>query len=340
MKNLIAKIISFISFGNKNILFLQFSRGLLPIIFKCLFNGKKIYFLEDRGIKFNWKNFTKEEYNRIKSTIDYLYREINIYFAHKGIDYLILDKLNRDNLWHHVVIMAARDNGIRIIYYEHGATGQNLPVVNYQKLLFADKYYAADWETQKFLHDEGKKWKIDHGIIFSNWNRPRSKRRNLFYSSKLVLIAPQFNLGEIFNELYPDTLKYKYNKVVFHKLEYLAKKYDLKVVWKMLPGSEEDEDPMFNYIVKHGDRVEVEIENNFNKLIKKAGMFITDCCSTTYYDAVGLGIPSFIYRYYKANPIRGEVKERLGGSLCVYSDIRRAVIAMECFIISNLNKEK
>lgn len=341
MKNLIVKIISLLSFGGRrNILFLQFSRNLLPIIFSALKGRNKIYFLEDRDMKYNWKDFTKKEYDRVKLTIDRLYIELSIYFTHNDIDELVLDKLNRDNLFHHVAIMVAKNSRTKIIYYEHGATGQILPVVNYQKFLFVNEYHAADSETQKFICDESRKTPVvSHSILMSTWNRPRPKKRSTFYDSDLILIAPQFNLGETFNELYPDTLKYKHNKVIFKKLEELAEKYNLKVIWKMLPSSEDDIDPMFDYITKYGNRVTIEIRNNFNKLIKKAGMFITDCYSTTLYDARYLGVPSFCYRYHLANPIREELKKEIGSSLCVYEDINRALVGMECFIISTLNKE-
>ncbi|MFH1376092.1 MAG: hypothetical protein ABIH25_00480, partial [Candidatus Woesearchaeota archaeon] len=207
---------------------------------------------------------------------------------------------------------------------------------NYHRLRFADVYYATNTELRGYY--QGEAGRFGFNTVLKEWDRPRPKKRKRGYDPKFILVAMQFNNGELNSELYPDTLRYEHNKRVALALRPLMVGINgvNRIIWKTLPTSEDFEDPMVKWLARECKGIEIETRGNFNKLIRECGIFITDCVSTTFYDAVEIGVPTYAFVYSKGNKVRGKVLKTFKNQIIQYDNINSVTVIMRKLIENEL----
>ena len=164
---------------------------------------------------------------------------------------------------------------------------------------------------------------------------PKHKPKNV------LLWGPQFSSGFRFAQLFPETLRYLHKQGILKKLLSLSKKYEFRTIYKNYPPGDENYDPMPEVIRNLDDYSIIwKSGRGFNKLLSRSKMFLTDCISTTIYDAADMGVPSLCLRYHKAAPVRKDVLTQFGKSIFIYKDILDALAYLEFFISTVINVDK
>ena len=325
LKKIIKKLLIFINrlvvYKGKRILFLDWNRTISPIILSCLYRYR-IFFSRNLEERFSWNNFTHKQYRKEENRIYNLRNKAIDYLVGCGIECIVFDKLPNVDLWLHMLLQSAKELGIKLIYMDHGTTGELFESINYHRLDIPDVYYVTNYDLKEYYRDDVIRNGLD--TIIKEWDRPRPKKRKRNYDSRLILVAMRFNDGELFYGGYPDTLRYEHNKRIALSLNPTAVGHN-RIIWKALPTSEDYEDPITDWIRKNCGGIKIETKNNFNKLIRECGVFITDCISTTFYDAVEIGVPTFALIYRKGNKVRKEVLEKFRNQIILYDDIDVAI---------------
>lgn len=348
MKEKIRSLIkSFYNFGfnqidkpKYRILFSDFSYTIIEPLKSVIDNKCRCYFLPfkkkiDPIRFFDWKKTTYEDFvinsNDIVTNFSILVKYSEDYLIDKKIDFLVVSKLPRNDLLIHSLVAASINLKIKIIYLDHGDTGTENKHHENMWCKIADYYYVNNTEMQKYLiRENNDNYKQD--VIIKQWRRPmQNKRRDI--DKKLILFAPGFYNGDVLISLYSDAMRFKNNSKILFKLNDVAERYNLRVVWKSVKGSNETYDPIKDIInINRLNNIEYVVSNSFNKLLSVANMFITDCVSTTLYDSVNLGVNSLCVHFDKAARIRDGVKKEFGESIYKYSDINSALYRIETFI--------
>jgi len=309
-----------------NIAFICYNRTITDVIIKILSqNDCSIKFLPLKYEKFDWRylDFDKEKFKLMVSGI-------KIWLLNNNINYLVVDKLTRDNLYPHAALEAANSIiNLETIYLDHGDTGTYHPYIVYDRIMNYDYFYANDSSIRKHMEEEVKKY--GSNIKIREWQRPMPKVKRKI-DKKIIMYAPQFPTGDRFPQLFPEIIRYKHRIKILTELNILG---DYKVIYKCFSKGNEIYDPTPDFIRDNLKYIKIENKNNFNKLLSKTSYFITDCVSTTIYDAIYLNIPSLCLRYYKAAPVRKDVLKQFGDSIFVYDDINEAVNKMYDFLLNS-----
>jgi len=157
------------------------------------------------------------------------------------------------------------------------------------------------------------------------WKRPTKYKRGK--AKDYILYASQFNNKNKYDQLYSDTLKYRNNREIALMLNWYK-----KTIWKMLPKSDEQYDPMIDFISNYCKNIEVRTKGSLEKLLSHAIAFVCDSPSTSYYDAIDMGVPTLCLRPATATPMRDSAKKMFGGTYYRYKDLNSMRNRLDIFL--------
>lgn len=257
-----------------------------------------------------------------------------MFFISENIRYYVFDKLTPDDFRFHAALLSAKAiKDLKVVYLDHGDSAQENPFPELMLLSHVDYFYARDLDKKEYLIGTVKKYGLK--TIIRTWIPSLRHIKRDDVDNRLLLVAPAFHCGESLASCYSDTFKYRVRKTMLFVLEKLAEKYDLKILWKYMPdGFDVVPKLIYDYKLK---RVVYDDRSNFNKWLSKAGMFISDCASTTLYDAIKVGIPSIALWHSKLQPIRKSALKMFGSCIHIYDDVNEIENILESFISKTLS---
>ena len=103
---------------------------------------------------------------------------------------------------------------------------------------------------------------------------------------------------------------------------------DVEVVWKTIASSNDYPYPIFDYI-NSNTCLKLETRDNFNKLLKKSILLITNCISTPFYDALDIKVPTIALIYKEGYLVRQEVLDKFYNQIIFYRDIKLGLRRLE-----------
>lgn len=304
---------------------------LLPGIIK---SGRKVVFLPN----FKGRKFDSEYSMSIPDKLLFdMATSIGKFFIKHRVKYYVFDKLPVNDLCYHSALGVANClGGVKILYLDHGDSAQENFSNEYMWLDLVDYYYARDLDMRDYLRSIANEYSIN--VKVSTW-KPQPVFYNKRTDEKLLMVAPAFHCRETFGTCYSDTFKYRVRRTMLLALDTIAEKYDLKILWKYMVG-EEGYDPVPDLIKLHKTtRVVYENRNNFDYWLARANMFVSDCASTTLYDATKMGINSLALWNSKLPEIRKSAKEMFGESIFIYDDTEGIVTGLVAFVDKCMKKE-
>ncbi|KKM05108.1 hypothetical protein LCGC14_1757480 [marine sediment metagenome] len=297
------------------------SKNKHPYAIKFLPRVKDRYF-ENRYLTF-------EHLNEKKELFDEYSMQIEQFFIDNKVKYYVLDRLTNDDLYLHAAIMGAKTSpNTEIVYLDHGESGQyNLPYEIYWTS-FTDYYYVGNTDMRGYVEKVAKS--LNSSSKIREWKRRLPEKKET--RKGLLLFAPAFHELGTLGSSYSDVLKYQVRKHMLFALEKLADTHKLKVIWKYMKGEEGfDAVPEIikNYKLKN---IRYELRNNFNFWLSRAEFFVADCVSTTFYDAMDMGVKSLALWPSILMDIRPDVLKRFGESIYIYDSIDQAIKQLQYFL--------
>lgn len=292
-----------------------------PYAIKFLPRIKDRYF-ENRYLTFEYLEEKKELFDRYSL-------ETTQFFMDNKVRYYVLDRLTNNDLYQHAALVGAKSSpNTEIVYLDHGESGQyNLPNEIYWSS-FTDYYYVGNTDMKEYIEKLAKS--LDSSAKIREWKRRLPEKRET--KKGLLVYAPAFHESGTLSSSYSDTLKYQVRKHMLFALEKMADTHKLKIIWKYLKG-EEGFDAVPSIIKKYKLRnIRYELRNSFNYWITRAEFFVTDCVSTTFYDAVDMGVKSLALWPSILMDIRPDVLKRFGESIYVYDSVGQATKQLQYFV--------
>jgi len=280
-------------------------------------------FFDNNHLTFKYLEEKKELFNKYSL-------ELTQFFIDNKVEYYVLDRLTNNDLHQHAALLGAKASpNTKIVYLDHGESGQyNWPSEVYWSM-FADYYYAGNTDMKNYMKELSEKLNYKN-VEIKEWKRSDLIKRPT--QKGLLIFAPAFHCHETFSSTYSDTLKYQVRKHILFALEKLADIHNLQVIWKyMKDEANEDMTPKIikNYKFKN---IKYETRNNFNYWLSKAEMFVSDCVSTTFYDALDMRVKSLALWPEILMDIRPDVLKRFGEAIYIYSNIDDAIKQLQYFV--------
>lgn len=318
-----------------NVLFPRHNYTLASVITSCINNNCRIFFVpqikQDRF--FDWRRFDVDDKGFLLSFAKLEQLALK-YLRDNTIDYFVVDRMSRNDLWLHAILSACKKCYTEAIYLEHGETGSIHPDIELDRLLNYDYFYASNTDMKNHMQQQAKDKEL-YDCRIKEWKRSKFIPKKKQHKQQQILYAPQFIEADRFNQLFPQTLQYKHKESLVKEFHALEKKYDIRIVWKTYKQGNLLYDPIKDicntFNIKYVDT------DSFSYWLSKSTMFITDCISTTFYDAVDYGIPVLCLRYAKAAPIRQSILDNFGDSIFVYNTIEQAIDKMRQFVADCAN---
>ena len=317
-----------------NVLFPRYNMTLLPVIGSCVNNDCRVFFLpyvkEDRV--FDWRRFDQND-KLFMIRFDSFLSKAKEYLRNNAIDFFVVDRMTRGDLWLHAILQACKVTGTKAIYLEHGETGSIHPDIEFDRILNYDYFYASNTDMKRHMQKQVQKYYTVSKCIIREWNRPKilPKKQSKVHR---ILYAPQFIEADRFNQLFPQTLQYKHRERLVKEFDILQDETGVSTIWKTFKSGNLLYDPIKDICKDY--QVEYVDDDSFNWCLSRSSMVITDCISTTIYDAIDYGLPVLCLRYSKAAPIRESILKEFGNSIFIYDYIDQAVERIIHFVAACL----
>jgi len=337
----IQKTISYFSnksyFGvikNGAILFPRWNMTLSNPINNALKNDMRVFFVDGSGVLFDWRNLIEDKITDEKFLESFLQLENNArnFLYRNKVDYFVVDRFTRNSLDLHAYLLACKQANTKTVYLDHGETGSIHPNIPFDRLLNWDYVYLTNTDMKKYYEKEKEKYGLKTEI--KEWARTRQPRKEVKVKKNMILFAPQFIEADRFDQLFPQTLQYKHREKLLNIFDDIVRNIGVEVIWKTYEPGNLLYDPIKDLC--EDKQVHYCDTNNFDGYLSKATMFITDCISTTLYDAIEDGVPSLVLRYRKAAETRESILKQFGDVIFIYDSIKEAEEKLEEFIFDCL----
>jgi len=325
------KIEKAIEFGTRRhkgprVMFAHFNRTLYPLIKSVIKTRGQVHFLspdwkfETRFVTgYNFPYYPVSIKNELKEKFMTHYECMQRYFTDNEITHFVVDRAARGDLILGAALLAAKYSpNIELILFDHGETGTEYPDTVFHRCWLYDVIYTGNTESRNYYDEVAKfgNFKVD----IREWRRLIQIKRKMIRNNSL-LYAPQFVAGEVFSQCYPDAARF------FEDLELMKVLWETDMVWKVDSPGNLVEYPIHDFLLalvkktwehKRVCNIKYIDDKSFSKLLGSCRALLSDCVSTTAYDAAEEGIPTLCVRPEKASPVRKSVLEMFGPSIKIY----------------------
>jgi hypothetical protein len=269
--------------------------------------GYKIFFLPNLEKQtFDWNSSVIKD-KELEKRFNYFQMYIAKELIKKDIKFLMTDKVSRDNLLHYAAISTCKYTNTVSKLYDHGEAGHCFDNDIYNRGIF-DVWYITNIQMHDYISNKIKEF--DLKTMYMHWNRPKKKVKKKKHNRFTIMFAPMFTSDERMVHLLPETIKYKIKKEMLEVFQYMIDKYNVRVIYKKFSAGEENDDCIKELIEMKYPKIELVDGKKFNKCLSISDMMITDCISTTFFDALYNNIEPLVLLHHRTIPLIPRIEER------------------------------
>lgn len=243
----------------------------------------------------------------------------------------------------HAALAAANHEGLTTVHLDHGCDAYSVKF----RTIHAFENFSVFISPSKEIKESWQEWckkkdiQSDHFCSphqFSSIERtrqlrtrqihPTNKRQRIIYLNGFFTGDSRLRMERNFR---PDTWYFRFQRLL---VDYFATKTEYTFVWKGLPQSDKNFNPIPNFIADNEfDNIEIAT-NPFVEHLLSADRVICDRPSTGFYQSIIAGIPTMSL-YWGSHAIRPSAIEQFGNTLKPFTDITEAKQHIDEFLNSD-----